>query len=151
MEVRAFRKEDTDNVKELILSILTKEYPFDRSAFSDSDLYDLTSSYSGTKDHFFVAEDLGKIVGTVGIKEDSKETALLRRLFVDSEYRRQGYGGMLIDEALAFCREKGYSSVVFRTTNRMTGAIELCLKKGFRKAEELNLGGFQIFRFVKEI
>ena len=54
-------------------------------------------------------------------------------------------------EALRFCKDKGYSSIVFRTTNRMTQAIELCKKKGFKKEEEADLQGFQIYKFVREI
>lgn len=148
MQVRVLKKEDSAAVKELILSILTSEYPFDKSAYSDSDLYNLGETYSGARDSFFVLEEEGKIVGTVGVKEDSEDVALLRRLFVDSNYRNKGYGGLLMAEATKFCKEKGYSSLVFRTTNRMKQAIELCKKKGFKKAEEADLQGFQIYKFV---
>ena len=148
MKVRKLQQEDSEAVKDLILAVLTKEYPFDKSAYSDSDLYDLAGTYSGPRDNFFVLEDNGKIVGTVGVKEDSERIALLRRLFVDSHYRGKGYGALLISEAIRFCKEKEYSSMVFRTTNRMTQAIELCKKNGFKKAEEVDLEGFQIYRFV---
>ena len=151
MAVRSLKKEDSEAVRELILSVLTKEYPFDKSAYSDSDLYDLSGTYNGPRDNFFVMEERGKIVGTVGVKEDTEDTALLRRLFVDSDHRRKGYGALLIAEAMRFCREKGYSSLVFRTTNRMVGAIELCKKNGFKKAEEVDLNGFQIFKFVLKL
>lgn len=150
MHVRAFKNEDAEQVKELILSILTKEYPFDRSAYSDSDLYDLKNTYGGKKDIFFVLEEGEKIIGTAGIKEDSQEVALLRRLFVDTSFRGKGYGNMLIDKALEFCKEKKFKRVVFSTTNRMVGAIELCKKKGFKKAEEADLQGFQIYKFIRE-
>jgi len=149
MQVRPIAKDDYDKVKELILDILTKEYPFDRSAYSDSDLYDIGGTYKGERENFFILEDEGKIIGTVGIKEDSKDTALLRRLFVDTTERGKGYGATLMGEAVKFCTENGYSEIVFRTTNRMTGAIELCQKKGFKKAEEADLQGFQIYKFVK--
>lgn len=151
MHVRAFKKDDSDNVKELILSILTKEYPFDKSAFSDSDLYDLGGTYGGSRDSFFVLEDDGKIAGTIGIKQDTEETAFLRRLFVEERHRRKGYGALLMDEALRFCRSKGYQKIAFQTTNRMAQAIELCKKKGFKKIEEIDLEGFQIYKFVCEL
>lgn len=148
MRVRPFTKEDSDKIRELILSILTKEYPFDKSAYSDSDLYDLTGTYNGPRDTFFVLEDNGNIIGTAGIKEDTKDVALLRRLFVNPSYRRKGYGEMLMGEALKFCQDKGYGHVVFRTTSRMTQAIELCKKKGFKKTEEIDLLGFKIYKFI---
>jgi len=151
MQVRAFKKEDSEEIKDLILSILTKEYPFDKSAYSDSDLFDLYGTYSGKKDNFFVLEDNGKIIGTVGIKQDAEDTALLRRLFVVAGQRKKGYGKLLVDKALVFCKDKDYGRIVFRTTNRMTQAIELCMKRGFKKAEEIDLEGFQIYKFVLEL
>ncbi len=148
MQVRAFKEDDSSAVKELILSILTQEYPFDKSAYSDSDLYNIGQAYNGKRDNFFVLEDSGKIIGTVGVKEDSEEVALLRRLFVESECRGKGYGKLLMAEATKFCKGKGYKSLVFRTTNRMKQAITLCEKKGFKKAEAIDLEGFQIFKYV---
>lgn len=151
MHVRVFKEDDSAAVKDLILDILTKEYPFDRSAYSDSDLYNLRLAYNGPRDSFFVLESEGKIIGTVGIKEDSKDTALLRRLFVESKYRGKGYGALLMAEATKFCKENEYSSLVFRTTNRMNQAIELCQKKGFKKTEEADLQGFYIYKFVLDL
>ena len=151
MQVRALKKEDCDKAKDLILSVLTKEYPFDKSAYSDSDLHDLSGTYNGKRETFFVLEEGGTIIGTVGIKEEAKDLALLRRLFVNPTHRKKGYGDMLINEALKFCRDKGYKEVVFRTTSRMTQAMELCKKKGFKKKEELDLQGFQIYKFLKTL
>ncbi len=151
MQVRVFKKEDSDAVKDLILDILTKEYPFDKSAYSDSDLFNLSDTYSGPRENFFVLEENGDIVGTVGVKEDSEDVALLRRLFVESKYRGKGYGALLMAEATKFCKEKSYESLVFRTTNRMKQAIELCKKKGFEKEEELDLQGFQIYKYVLKL
>ena len=142
--LRSFSKEDEKGVRELILGILTKEYPFDKSAYSDSDLNRIGEVYGGGKDSFMVIEDNGQIVGTVGVKEDTKETALLRRLFVDLKHRKKGYGTELLNKAIDFCREKGYKRVYFRCTDRMSDAMKLCLKKGFKETEALEVSGFKI-------
>ena len=92
MEVRQYRPEDSVGVKNLILSILEKEYPFDRSAYQDSDINDISGTYGGEGNAFFVIEKDKKIVGTAGIKMETAESALLRRLFVDEHYRRKGCG-----------------------------------------------------------
>ena len=143
-KLRTFNKNDASGAKELILSILTKEYPFDKSAYSDSDLNRIGEVYGGGKDSFMVIEDNGQIVGTVGVKEDTKETALLRRLFVDLKHRKKGYGTELLNKAIDFCREKGYKRVYFRCTDRMSDAMKLCLKKGFKETEALEVSGFKI-------
>ncbi|MFA6609775.1 MAG: hypothetical protein WCT15_02875, partial [Candidatus Omnitrophota bacterium] len=71
--LRKFGKEDAAGVKDMILSILTKEYPFDRSAYSDSDLDKIGEVYGGKNESFFIVEQDGHIAGTVGIKEDSSD------------------------------------------------------------------------------
>lgn len=143
-KLRIFTKNDAKKVNDLILSILTKEYPFDKNAYSDSDLDRIEEAYGGPNDSFMVIEDNGEVVGTVGVKEDAKETALLRRLFVDLKYRKKGYGTELLDKAIDFCRERGYKRVYFRCTDRMSDAMKLCLKKGFREIEALDISGFRI-------
>ncbi len=144
--LRSFKKDDAVGVKELILNILTKEYPFDRSAYSDSDLDRVVETYGGGNDAFFVIEDDGEIVGTVGVKEESKEDALLRRLFVDLKHRRHGYGTELLEKAMAFCKDKCYKRMIFRCTDRMADAMHLCKSKGFKEMEKLEVGGFKIHK-----
>jgi N-acetylglutamate synthase-like GNAT family acetyltransferase len=144
--LRAFRPEDSKGVKDLILTILTKEYPFDRSAYSDSDLDKIAETYSGPKDSFFVIEEKGEIAGTVGIKEDSAEDALLRRLFVDPGHRKKGYGSELLERAIKFAKEKGYRRIFFRCTDRMSAAMKLCISKGFKEKDSLEVSGFKIHR-----
>lgn len=143
-QLRPFRREDAESVKKLILGILTGEYPFDRNAYSDSDLDRIAETYGGPRDAFFVIDDGGDVAGTVGIKMENDTSALLRRLFVDVKRRRHGYGNKLIDEAIRFCREKGYKKLFFRCTDRMSDAIKLCRKKGFKETETLSVSGFNI-------
>ena len=143
-KLRVFSKNDTNGVKDLILSILTKEYPFDKNAYSDSDLSRIDEVYGGEKESFMVIEDEGDIVGTVGIKEDSKESALLRRLFVDLKHRKLGYGTELLKRAIEFCKENGYKRIAFRCTDRMKDAMNLCLGNGFKEIEALDIAGFKI-------
>lgn len=150
-ELRRYKTGDAEGVRELILGILTKEYPFDRAAYSDSDLDRIDAVYGGQKNAFFVIDEEGAVAGTVGVKEDSKDEALLRRVFVDPKSRKRGYGGALVDKAIEFCREKGYKRVYFRCTDRMADAMRLCMKKGFRQTEDLEVGGFHIHKLELKI
>lgn len=145
-KLREFTKKDSEGVKGLILAILAKEYPFDKGAYSDSDLDRIGEVYGGEREAFFVIESPDGIAGTVGIKEETREEALLRRLFVDPKHRRRGYGTGLMDKAISFCREKGYKKISFRCTDRMEDAMRLCMSKGFHKAESLEVGGFHIHK-----
>lgn len=146
-----FKEENAGPVKDLILAILAKEYPFDKSAYSDSDLDRIGEVYGGRKDLFLVVEENGRVAGTVGVKKDSEENALLRRFFVEAHCRRRGYGTELLEKAIAFCKEKGYKRVFFRCTDRMTDAMKLCVKKGFKEAEELEVSGFKIHKLELDL
>lgn len=149
--LRSFKQEDSKGVRDLILAILSKEYPFDRSAYSDSDLDRIDEVYGGRNDSFFVIEEDGQIVGTVGVKGETKDDALLRRLFVDLKHRRRGYGTELLKRAIEFCRSKGYRRIYFRCTDRMADAMRLCLKSNFRETEKLEVGGFRIHKLELEL
>lgn len=144
--LRPFRGDDAGSVKELILEILEREYPFDRAAYSDSDLDRIAEVYSGDRNSFLVVEENKKIVGTVGVKEDSRDDALLRRLFVDPGHRKRGYGSELVKRAIEFCRSKKYKRVFFRCTDRMSDAMKLCIKNGFKETEALPVAGFRIHK-----
>ena len=151
MRVRTFEQKDSNSVKDLIISILTKEYPFDKSVYEDSDLSGIDEAYGGSRDGFFVLESEGKILGTIGIKEDSEDTALIRRLFVDPANRRRGYGALLLEKAITHCRGNNFKHIVFRTTGRMIQAINLLKKKSFKEIEKIDLGGFQIYKFMLDL
>jgi len=151
MEIREYKPEDSAGVKDLILAILSKEYPFDQGAYKDTDINDISGTYSGKGNAFFVIEDGGKIVGTVGVKKDTPESALLRRLFVEEDSRGKGFGTILLKEAISFCKDNKYKEIIFRATGRMRQAMSLCKKNGFKEKDDLEVSGFHIHRFAIKI
>ncbi len=151
MNIRRFEAKDSQKVKDLILSILTGEYPFDKKAYSDSDLNNISETYSGSRNSFFVLDSEGAVVGTIGVKEDSQDSALIRRFFIAGDFRGKGYGKQLMSEALKFCRSMNYKHAIFRGTNRMVQAIELCKKTGFVECERVDMAGFFIYKFVLDL
>ena len=151
MKPREYKSEDSLGVKNLILSILEKEYPFDRSAYQDSDVNDISGTYSGRGNAFFVVEKDSKVVGTVGIKKDTDESALLRRLFVDENYRKQGLGKELLARAIDFCKAERYKEIIFRATDRMQSAMNLMKNMGFKEKDDLEVSGFHIHRFALKL
>ena len=151
MVVREYKPEDSVGVKNLVLSILEREYPFDRSAYQDSDIYDITGTYSGGGNAFFVIEESGKIAGVAGIKKDDRGSALVRRLFVGEDYRKKGVGTMLLRKAIEFCKANSYEEIEFRATDRMQQAMKLCKSMGFKEKEDLEVSGFHIHKFVLKL
>jgi N-acetylglutamate synthase-like GNAT family acetyltransferase len=129
MQIRSFKPQDTEGVRSLISSIMNKEYETEQKAYQYGDLDDIVKAYGGLREQFIVCEEDSHIIGTAGIKEDSSNTALLRRLFVHPSHRTRGIGSMLVDQALDFCKMNEYKEVVFRATSKMESAIKLLTQK----------------------
>ncbi|NQT92697.1 MAG: GNAT family N-acetyltransferase [Lentisphaerae bacterium] len=132
------------DVRTLITDIMDGEFSPVSEAYQYNDLHDPLQHYGGEREVFLVAEKDDEIVGTVAIKEDGPDTALLRRIFVKKEFRGKGYGDSLLNEAIDFCLAHKYRRVAFRGTDRMQTALRLCLKKGFAEDDVAELGGVSL-------
>ena len=146
--IRLVKQADDQEVKEVILAILEEEFPAEERAFLSTDIENVSKSYSSNGEVFFVACDDGAIIGTVGIKREDERNALLRRIFVKSDYRGKKIGFQLIQRAIQFCQEKGYGEIIFKTTSRMKDAIRLCEANGFVRKATIQLGDLDLFKFT---
>jgi len=148
ISIRKYKPGDEAAIKSMITAIMGKEFTQDQAAYPTEDLESIEKSYGKLGDVFFVAEAGNKIIGSVAIKKEDDRIALLRRLFVASEFRNQRLGVKLIERALEYCREVGYQELVFRTTSRMEGAIRLCQNKGFIQRAKIQLGDLELLKFT---
>ena len=89
------------------------------------------------RERIWIVEDGEKIVGSVAIVKFSERAAQLRWLLLDPEVRGHGIGRKLVEEALDFCRDAGYSSVFLWTVNTLPIAAKLYRSVGFEQTEEL--------------
>lgn len=149
--IRRFAPADGESVRSLISGIMDKEFQDAKSAYPTHDIDQIDQSYGGLGEAFFVAVNGSKVVGSVAIKKEDDRVALLRRLFVDSSYRKQQLGVQLIDRALKFCDEVGYKEIVFKTTSKMVGAVTLCQRCGFVQRAKLQLGDVELLKFSMPI
>jgi len=76
------------------------------------------------------------IVGCIAIVQVSPRQGQLRWFYVEPPARGFGLGHRLIGEAIGFCRESGFESVILWTVNLLTAAAHLYEAAGFRKVEE---------------
>ncbi len=66
-----------------------------------------------------------RIAGSVAIVKRTEEEAQLRWLLLEPEIRGQGIGSWLVDDALKFCRDMGYESIVLWTAESLPIAEKL--------------------------
>ena len=147
VQIRRFESRDCESVKKLIDQIMDQEFQQEKAAFSVDDLDALQTSYGKLGEAFFVAEEGKKLIGTVGVKREDDRIALIRRIFVAPEYRKKQIGLRLLNRALDFCEEVGYRELVFKTTSRMSGAIELMRKAGFQSRAKVQMGPVELLKF----
>jgi len=151
VKIRKFEKEDQAQVHKLITSVLKKEFPLEQQTYSAIDINDIQANYGGKKDIFLVAVVGNSVVGTIAVKEDDKNTALLRRIFVSPEFRGIGLGHKLIVNAIKFCEDKQYRLVNFCTTDKMKAANTLCQKNGFKRRACMALGPVKLLKFTRRL
>lgn len=83
----------------------------------------------------WVAELAGKIVGDIAIIKRGKTNAQLRWFGVDTSLQGQGLGKRLLETAMSFCAEKGYTHITLGTLDILKPARHLYAKFGFSKTE----------------
>ena len=131
---------------DLVVSVLSKEFPTDQAAYATEDLVDVVKTYKGPGSTFFIADESGKVVGTCGVIADGPQ-AILRRLFVDPKCRGRGIGHELLLKTLKFCEEQGFEEVIIRTSTNMEQAIRLCESMGFEEDGRWTLGEVTLIRY----
>ena len=93
-------------------------------------------AYDPDKDFFAVAEDDERIVGSVAIARQADNVAQLRWFLVHPEARGVGLGRRLLEDAVKFSREKGFTKVILWTISELKPAIHLYRSVGFHLAEQ---------------
>jgi N-acetylglutamate synthase-like GNAT family acetyltransferase len=89
------------------------------------------------REQIWIVEADGKIAGSVAIVKSSESTAQLRWLLLEPSLRGFGLGRRLVEEAIQFCSEEGYSSVFLWTISSLSAAAKLYQSLGFKKTEEV--------------
>lgn len=98
--------------------------------------YDFFENYNSEKDRIWLAEASGKIIGAIAIVGHSPVKAQLRWFIIHPAFRGSGLGKTLLDEALKYCREKGYKQIFLETTEDQKTAVNMYVKAGFTKVAE---------------
>jgi len=88
------------------------------------------------RERIWIVDREGTVGGSIAIVKGPGDSAQLRWFLLHPDLRGQGLGKILMEEALGFCREKGYRSVFLWTEARLLAAAALYRRSGFRLSEE---------------
>ncbi|MEP7270287.1 MAG: GNAT family N-acetyltransferase [Acidobacteriota bacterium] len=90
----------------------------------------------GEREQIWIVERDGLVSGSIAIVAASEDEAQLRWLLLHPDLRGKGLARILMEEALAFCREHGYQRVFLWTESRLVNAAALYRIFGFQLTYE---------------
>ncbi|MCM1151821.1 MAG: GNAT family N-acetyltransferase [Alistipes sp.] len=139
MEVRRYRDEDRDAAIGLILDIQNREAKIDLSLAEQPDLLDIGKNYIQGGGDFWIAEDDGYVVGTLGLMKHDAEWGILKKFFVRAEYRSCKVGLALYDRLLEHARRTGLRHILLDTPAVATKSHAFYERAGFHRINESEL------------
>lgn len=84
--------------------------------------------------HIFFAKVNDEIVGTVALIKEDSDTYELAKMGVTSKYRGLQIGKKLMEHAIEFSKSTGKKRLVLESNTKLTPAINLYIKAGFKAA-----------------
>ena len=111
--------------------------------------------YQPGREHCWIAERAGEIVGCVYLVERSAKVAQLRLLLVEPSARGLGVGSALVAECLRFARAAGYRKMMLWTNSLLHSARHIYERAGFKlvKSEKHHSFGHDLVgqNWIKEL
>lgn len=99
-------------------------------------LADFVRNFQPESDASWIAEREGEILGSLFLVREDEHTARLRLLYVEPTARGMGLATRLLEQSIAYAREKSYRRLVLFTTDSNIAARRIYEKLGFTLARE---------------
>jgi DNA-binding MarR family transcriptional regulator/GNAT superfamily N-acetyltransferase len=114
--------------------LYAEEYGWDEhfEALVASIVADFINNYKPEREHCWIAEMNGEIVGSVFVVQASATDAKLRLLLVEPKARGLGLGTRLVEECIRFARRRGYQKLMLWTNSVLVEARHIYEKTGFK-------------------
>lgn len=150
MVIREFEEKYNELVNEFIVSIFIDEFGFEnyRDILSNENNIEYKNDDGGLWIYF---DDEDKIIGTVALKKSEDGQMILKKMYVDSNYRGTGIAQELFNIVIEFCKKNEIKEIMLSTFRELERAVKFYIKNGFQEMEELRRDdGARFFRLEIE-
>ena len=130
-----------DDVVNLIINIQRNEFLTPIELDNQPDLKEIDKTYQINKGNFWIAADVEKLVGTIGLIDIGNSQGALRKMFVAKEYRGKefGVGQALLNNLIDWAKNKNIGELLLGTTEKFIGAQRFYEKNGFIEIQKKHL------------
>lgn len=157
--IRLITEKDDQAIADIIRKSLEKFHlDIPGTVYFDPQLDHLSSYYTSNSEkraYFVVVDDIGKVLGGIGIDEfpGFERCAEIQKLYLTEEVQGKGLGKALMETAEEYAVQAGYERLYLETHTNLEAAIHLYEKSGFHKIQkpgEVQHSTMNLF-FMKEL
>jgi len=119
--IRSFVTDDIDYVISRHRIFYQDEYGLSSvfSDYVDKGVHHFAQHFDGSKECMLIPEIDGHPIGSIAIAKVDDKIAQLRYFLLEPEARGKGLGHKLVDMALMFCHDKGYTHIFLETISSL--------------------------------
>ena len=146
------REFDFDRLKLLFLEFASSiDFDLNYRSFIQ-ELSSVTELYSPPNGIAFILSYDNNTVGCVGIREMSPRVAVIKRLYIRSDFKRHYFGRQLLKVAIDWANQTGMKKLRLDPCDTMQGITKLCIEEGFAELSSgSNLPGENFKIYEKKI
>ena len=130
-EIRDYRPGDEADVFRIVRDVLAEYGLPTNPEKTDADLKDIQQSYMAGGGTFRILEAGGRPIGSFGLYASTRKSCELRKMYLLPEFRGQGLGRRLLEDALRAAKALGFSEMTLETNSRLKEAVGLYRAYGF--------------------
>lgn len=140
MKIIEYTDQFKDDVIQLILQIQNIEFEVNIQLDEQPDIQDIPKYFQTSGGNFWLAiNDEDKLVGTLGLQAFNLKTAILKKFFVNPEYRGHKVGKALYDELIEFAKAQKFSEILLDTPAKATRSHQFYRQAGFQEINKQEL------------
>ncbi|TDF95024.1 GNAT family N-acetyltransferase [Paenibacillus piri] len=149
--IRQYRQEDRQEAMRLHVTGLNQFGASIGDPLLDQDMSRIEDVYLRNHGQFLVGLLNERIVCMGAYRKYDNETAELKRIRVDPDFQRQGFGQLILTTLEQSAQEQGYSRLVLDTTSRQSPAQRLFENNGYKETRRMRYNELELIFYEKRI